>query len=127
MVITRRVMAILAGALALSACALLGTPASAARSDDDRLREIGLDAKVVQLVADGDSTCALTENGEVFCWGAGGTPDPYRPSRSPLTLVTAGALLVAGGVALVLVGRSRALATPPPPPSPPRGTDPPPA
>jgi hypothetical protein len=60
----------------------------------------------VQLVADGDSTCALTEAGDVYCWGAG-YPDPYRPGRSPLLLITVGALLVAGGTTLLMLSRRR--------------------
>jgi Regulator of chromosome condensation (RCC1) repeat len=97
MVITRRVMAILAVVAALSLAAM---PAAA----DDGLVEVGLEGRVVQLVADGDSTCALTEAGEVFCWGAG-YPDPYRPGRNPMGLAALGALLIAGGAALLLVSR----------------------
>ncbi|MDY7090025.1 MAG: RCC1 domain-containing protein [Actinomycetota bacterium] len=96
--ITRRVLAILAVVVALS---LAGTPASADRGG---LVEVGLDGKVVQLVADGDSTCALTEDGEVYCWGAG-YPGPYRPARNPLLLVVAGVLLIAAGTGLLKLSR----------------------
>jgi hypothetical protein len=103
--ITRRVLAILALVATLS---LIGSaPARAARCDGDcraQLVQVGLVGRVVQLVADGDSTCALTEAGDVYCWGAG-YPDPDRPGSSPLLLVTVGALLVAGGVTLLLVSR----------------------
>jgi hypothetical protein len=101
--ITRRVLAILAviGTLFLLA------PASA-RADGcdgvcrDRLIQVGLQGRVVQLVADGDSTCALTEAGDVYCWGA----DEGAPSgHSPLLLVTIGALLVAGGTTLLMLSR----------------------
>jgi len=33
---------------------------------------VAVTGKVVQLAASGDSTCALTEPGEVYCWPAGG-------------------------------------------------------
>ncbi|GIE96216.1 hypothetical protein Ari01nite_36810 [Paractinoplanes rishiriensis] len=70
----------------------------------ERLVQVGLHGRVVQLVADGDSTCALTESGDVYCWGAD-YPDPYRADSTPLVLATLGALLVAGGAALLLVSR----------------------
>ncbi|MBM2619068.1 hypothetical protein JIG36_26270 [Actinoplanes sp. LDG1-06] len=101
MMITRRVMAILAVVVTLS---LAAAPANADGRAGDGLVEVGLNGKVVQLVADGDSTCALTEDGEVFCWGAS-YPQPYRPGRSPMLLVAVGALLVAGGVGLLTVSR----------------------
>jgi hypothetical protein len=72
----------------------------------EQLVQVGLQGRVVQLVADGDSTCALTEAGDVYCWGAG-YPDPYRPGRSPLLLITVGALLVAGGTTLLMLSRRR--------------------
>ena len=118
--ITRRVLAILALAATLSLVSL--APAQAADLCDGdcraRLVQVGLEGRVVQLVANGDSTCALTEAGDVFCWGAG-YPDPDRPDHGPLLLVTIGVLLVAGGVTLIMV--SRRLTGPPP------GTPPPPA
>ncbi|MBU2668549.1 hypothetical protein KOI35_34055 [Actinoplanes bogorensis] len=102
MKITRRVVAILAVVVALSVAA---SPAGADGRAGDGLVEVGLDGKVVQLVADGDSTCALTEAGQVYCWGAS-YPQPYRPGSNPLILVALGALLVAGGVGLLTVSRS---------------------
>src|SRR3954469_21477008 len=96
MAIMRRVLAILALVAALSA------GAGPARADEcagfcrEGLVEVGLDGRVVQLVADGDGTCALTESGAVYCWGSD-YPDPYRADRTPLLLVTIGALLVAAG------------------------------
>jgi hypothetical protein len=105
--ISRRVLAILAVVATLS---LIGpAPARAERCDGDcraGLVQVGLQGRVVQLVADGDSTCALTEAGDVYCWGAG-YPDPYRPGHNPLLLVTVGVLLVAGGAGLLLVSRRR--------------------
>lgn len=103
--ITRRVFAILAvvGALALAA----PVPARADECEGDcraQLVQVGLQGKVVQLVADGESTCALTEAGDVYCWGAD-YPDPYSSGRSPLLLVTIGSLLVAGGVTLLMLSR----------------------
>ncbi|WP_433300474.1 hypothetical protein ACQP2F_03230 [Actinoplanes sp. CA-030573] len=104
--ITRRVLAI----LTVVATLFLVAPAPASATDGcdgdcrDRLVQVGLEGRVVQLVADGDSTCALTEAGDVFCWGAG-YPDPYRPGHNPLLLVTIGALLVAGGTTLLMVSR----------------------
>ncbi|XVV13369.1 RCC1-like domain-containing protein [Actinoplanes sp. CA-131856] len=94
----RRILVILAVAAALT---LSAAPASAS---DDQLVEVGLHQRVVQLVADGDSTCALTEKGEVYCWGAG-----YPPRRTAgdttLLLVAIGALLIAGGSSMLLVSR----------------------
>ncbi len=105
--ITRRVLAILAVVAVLS----IGIPpAAASRSEictancQDRLVEMGLEGRVVQLVANGNGTCALTERGEVFCWGAS-YPDPYAPGRSPLVLFPLGAVLVAGGVTLLVLSR----------------------
>jgi hypothetical protein len=72
-----------------------------ARNDDAPVR-VGVAGKVVQLVAAGDSTCALTEPGEVYCWGGG---RDNRMPRSPLLLVALGCLLLAGGSLLVLAGR----------------------
>ncbi|MFF5080342.1 hypothetical protein ACFY36_25100 [Actinoplanes sp. NPDC000266] len=95
----RRILVILAVAAALT---LSAAPASAA---DDQLVEVGLHQRVVQLVADGDSTCALTEKGEVYCWGAG--YPPHRPAGdTTLLLVAIGALLIAGGASMLLVSRS---------------------
>lgn len=105
MVLTRRVMAILAVVAALSL--LGGAPATAdtcTAGCRDRLVEMGVEGRVVQLVAHDDGTCALTERGEVVCWGAR-YPAPYRPWRSSLVLVTIGALLVAGGTTLLTVSR----------------------
>jgi len=95
---------------------LVAAPAGA----DDGLVEVGLGQKVVQLVADGDSTCALTESGEVFCWGAG-YPQPYRPGRSPIVLIALGALLIAGGTTILSLSRRSSPRAPrpggPPPPA----------
>ena len=66
--------------------------------------QVGLQGKVVQLVADGDSTCALTEAGDVYCWGAG-APRRSAPAHNPLLLITVGALLVAGGTTLLMLSR----------------------
>jgi len=103
--ITRRVMAI----LAVVATLFLATPAPAKADGCDgvcreRLVQVGLQGKVVQLVADGDSTCALTEAGDVYCWGA--DADRPKPSHSPLLLITIGALLVAGGTTLLMLSRA---------------------
>ena len=107
MLITRRVVAILAVVAVLS----IGAPPAAAGRVElctancrDRMVQMGLDGRVVQLVADGNGTCALTERGQVFCWGAS-YPDPYAPGRSPLLLVSVGTMLVAAGLALLLVSR----------------------
>lgn len=94
-------MAILAVVAALS---LAAAPAAAEERPPDRFVEVGLADRVVQLVADGDSTCALTEAGEVFCWGAG-YPEPYGPGGNPMGLAALGALLVAAGASLLLVSR----------------------
>ena len=104
--ITRRVLAILAVVAALT---LVAAPAEADQCAGDcraRLVQVGLKGRVVQLVADGDSTCALTEAGDVYCWGADADhPDPYPSERNPLALVTIGSLLVAGGATLLLLSR----------------------
>ena len=102
--ITRRVLAILA---LVATLLLLAGPAEAdecAGQCRTRLVQVGLQGRVVQLVADGDSTCALTDAGDVYCWGVD-YPDPYRPGRGPLVLVTVGALLVAAGTTLLLISR----------------------
>ena len=112
MAITRRVMAIVAVVAILA-------PAAPAVADDGGLVEVGLRERVVQLVADGDSTCALTETGDVYCWGAD-HPEPAGPGPHPLVLITLGALLVAGGVVLLLLSR-------PSPRAPHPGSGPPPA
>jgi len=102
--IMRRVLAI----LAVVATLFLAAPAPAEADGCDgvcreRLVQVGLQGKVVQLVADGDSTCALTEVGDVYCWGAdAGTT---KPAHSPLLLITIGALLVAGGTTLLMLSR----------------------
>jgi len=105
--ITRRVLAI----LAVVATLFLASPAPASADGCDgvcreRLVQVGLRGKVVQLVADGDSTCALTEAGDVYCWGAGAGADSSKPAHSPLLLITIGALLVAGGTTLLMLSRS---------------------
>ena len=105
--ITRRVLAI----LVVVATLFLAAPAPAKADGCDgicreRLVQVGLRGKVVQLVADGDSTCALTEAGDVYCWGAGAGPDNPKPAHSPLLLITIGALLVAGGATLLMLSRS---------------------
>lgn len=103
--ITRRVSAIAAALIV--GLVLAPGPAEADDCTGDchtSLVRMGLRGRVVQLVADGDGTCALTESGDVYCWGAS-YPDPYHPGRSPLLLVTIGVLLVAGGVTLLTVSR----------------------
>jgi hypothetical protein len=120
--ITRRVLAI----LAVVATLFLVAPAPAeavslapAKGDGcEGFCRVGLQGRVVQLVADGESTCALTEQGDVYCWGAG-TPDPYAPGRNPLLLITIGALLVAGGTTLLLLSRSSPTTPHPEMPKPP--------
>ncbi|GAA2619740.1 hypothetical protein Adu01nite_51610 [Paractinoplanes durhamensis] len=117
----RRVLAILAVVATLF---LVGPPSEASADECSgdcpaKLVQVGLKGRVVQLVADGDGTCALTDAGEVYCWGAD-YPDGSRPGRNPLLLVVAGALLVAGGAALMLISRSS-------PREPHPGTAPPPA
>jgi len=102
--IMRRVLAI----LAVVATLFLAAPAPAKADGCDgvcreRLVQVGLRGRVVQLVADGDSTCALTEAGDVYCWGA--DANGPKPSRSPLLLITIGALLVAGGTTLLMLSR----------------------
>ena len=92
-------MAILA--LVASLC-LITAPARA--DDRDRLVQVGLQGRVVQLVADADGTCALTEAGDVFCWSAGDS-EPSPSGSNPLLLVTVGALLVAGGMTLLMLSR----------------------
>jgi hypothetical protein len=126
--ITRRVLAILAviavSALAGPAPAVAGLalaqagPAPARADGCEGFCRVSLEGRVVQLVADGDNTCALTEDGDVYCWGAG-YPDPGAPGRSPLLLITIGALLVAGGVTLVMLTRPTPTAPPPGTPKPP--------
>jgi len=91
--ITRRVLAI----LVVVATLFLAAPAPAKADGCDgicreRLVQVGLRGKVVQLVADGDSTCALTEAGDVYCWGAGAGPDNPKPAlternKAPLTVI----------------------------------------
>jgi hypothetical protein len=103
--IMRRVLAI----LAVVATLFLAAPGPA-KADScagvcrNRLVQVGLRGKVVQLVADGDSTCALTEAGDVYCWDAD-APLRSAPTHSPLLLITVGALLVAGGTTLLMLSR----------------------
>ena len=102
--LTRRVSAIVS---LVAALVLTAGPAEADDCTGDcraRLIQVGVHGRVVQLVADGDSTCALTENGDVYCWGAD-YPDPYAPGRSPLLLIALGTLLLAGGTTLLLLSR----------------------
>jgi Regulator of Chromosome Condensation (RCC1) repeat protein len=102
--IMRRVLAILAVVATLFLAA--PAPATADSCDGlcrDRLVQVGLQGKVVQLVADGDSTCALTEAGDVYCWGA--DDGRSKPAHNPLLLITVGALLVAGGTTLLMLSR----------------------
>jgi hypothetical protein len=101
MLITRGVLAI----LALVAIVFLGA-APALADDRDRLVQVGLQGKVVQLVADADGTCALTEAGKVYCWSAD-YPRAAPAGRDPLLLVTIGALLVAAGTTLLMLSRRR--------------------
>lgn len=70
---------------------------------------IQVTGKVVQLAASGDSTCALTEPGEVFCWAAdqeaAAEPgDDDGLGVNPLVLISIGLALVGGGFTLVKVG-----------------------
>jgi Regulator of Chromosome Condensation (RCC1) repeat protein len=118
--IMRRVLAIL---VVLATLFLVGQPAQARAEECTgdcraRLVQVGLQGRVVQLVADGDSTCALTDAGDVYCWGAD-YPDEYRPGRNPMLLVTVGALLIAGGATLLMLSRwsprERRRETAPPP------------
>ena len=110
--ILRRVMAILAVVAALCLGAVLpgagpavaGGPDRCTASCRERLVEMGLEGRVVQLVADADSTCALTEQGDVFCWGA--DPRPYGYGSAFLLLMAIGSTLIAGGATLLLVSRS---------------------
>jgi hypothetical protein len=113
----RRVLAIL---VAVAALFLVSAPAEAdtisgctvggqgtvycPRRADSPIR-VGVTGKVVQLVADGDSTCALTEPGDVYCWG--GEQPRYRVNRNPMALVALGSLFLAVGAVLILAGRSR--------------------
>jgi hypothetical protein len=67
---------------------------------------VPVSGKVVQLAASGDSTCALTEPGEVYCWPAGETEaEPAGGgggiALSPLLLISIGLALVGGGCALI--------------------------
>ncbi len=88
--------------LIVMAFLLLGaTPANASDGPED----IGVRGRVVQLVADGDNMCALTDAGRVYCWDAGRTT-PYVPEPDAMALVALGALLIAGGAMLLLVTRS---------------------
>lgn len=119
MLITRGVMAILGLAVTL----LLGAgPAEAGECTGycrDRLVQVGLHGKVVQLVADADGTCALTEAGTVYCWSSG-DPEPVAAGREPLLLFTIGVLLVTAGITLLMLSRRQ-------PPARHRGTGLPPA
>ncbi|MFI5890467.1 hypothetical protein ACIA5D_10145 [Actinoplanes sp. NPDC051513] len=112
--ITRRVLAI----LAVVASLFLVAPAPARADGCEGFCRVGLQGRVVQLVADGESTCALTENGDVYCWSAD-YPDPHVPARNPLLLITVGALLVAAGTTLLMLSRpsptARRRETPKPP------------
>ena len=112
--ITGRVLAI----LAVVAMLFLVAPVPARADGCEGFCRVGLEGRVVQLVADGESTCALTENGDVYCWGAS-PPDPYPPGRSPLLLITIGALLVAGGTTLLMLSRPSPRAPRPDTPKPP--------
>jgi hypothetical protein len=72
---------------------------------------VPVDGKVVQLAASGDSTCALTEPGEVFCWPADHRGVAMAASSegddglgvNPLLLISIGLALVGGGFTLVKV------------------------
>ena len=105
--------------VAVPVVALAAAPALAGdrSADEGRLVQVELDGRVVQLVADGDGTCALTEAGEVYCWGAK-YPDPYRSGANALALVALGSLLVAGGATLLLLSRSPVGPRPPAGPRP---------
>lgn len=106
-------MAILAVVAALCLGALLPAAAPAAAGGPgecppgcrERLVEMGLEGRVVQLVAGADGTCALTDQGDVFCWGAS-APEPSRGGSGFLLLMSIGSLLIAGGATLLLVSRS---------------------
>jgi Regulator of chromosome condensation (RCC1) repeat len=106
----RGVKAILALVAILAVCAsplLAASPALAEPCTgycQDRLVQVGLQGRVVQLVAGAESTCALTEAGDVYCWSADRRERvPLR--RNPLLLVTIGMLLVAGGATLLTISR----------------------
>ena len=64
---------------------------------------IDVTGKVVQIVAAGDNTCALTEPGRVYCWTF---DDQAPPAAPPLLLIAFGSFLVAAGLTLVLAARS---------------------
>src|SRR4051812_25205648 len=104
--IMRRVLAIL---VVVATLFLVGQPAQA-RAEEctgdcrTQLVQVGLKGRVVQLVADGDGTCALTDAGDVYCWGVD-YPDE-RPGHNPMPLVVIGALLIAGGATLLMISRS---------------------
>jgi hypothetical protein len=117
MMIGRRVWAVL---VAVAVSVLLAAPARAERSrpactlsgqgtvyceGSTTPVRIGVAGRVVQLVAAGDSTCALTEPGAVYCWDASRPPE-RRAGVNPLLLVAIGTMLLAGGSALLLVSRS---------------------
>jgi len=98
--------------VALAASLLISTPARAETSARAEAPGCAPDqpvvcpelGRVVQLVAAGGNTCALTENGTVYCWAAG-EPDRRPLTNFPLLLITIGSLLVAGGASLVMISR----------------------
>jgi hypothetical protein len=97
----RRTAALLA---AVAASFLLSSPAQASSGCDPTQPVVCEQGKVVQIVAAGDNTCALTAQGTVYCWAAG------NETRQPVTdfsllLITIGSILVAGGAGLVLISR----------------------
>ena len=65
---------------------------------------IGLDSGIVEISASGTNNCALTQGGEVECWGNGsGTPSEIVGLESGITAITSGwfhscALTSTGGV-----------------------------
>lgn len=102
--ITRGVLAILALAVTFLLSAQPAQAGECTGDCRDRLVQVGLHEKVVQLVADGGSTCALTEGGAVYCWGpAQQQPDPT--GRNLLLMLVTGDILIAVGTTLVLVSR----------------------
>jgi hypothetical protein len=101
--IVRRVMTILTVVVAFFLTTAV--PAAASEAGGGVPVDVGVQGKVVQLVAAGSRMCALTDAGRVYCWDAA-RPTPVVPEPDALALVAVGALLIAGGAILLLVTRS---------------------